>query len=566
MAVEYCNVNLMMDGNYFDITHSFKIDSSTYHVLGLRQDRPTYGNTYYIFNCINEQHQSPIHSSRTLPSIHQSRISEHGSFMTAHARSRVRTASPKKATSNITAIKQTLIDVLKTEHQSLVVSLRKEISVEKNILCRSIEKKTETFTKAASNEKQEILLLLEEKLSTLKRTYESHASSTISSIELLKSTITETLNAQHEQLQSLDQLQITLSKMIEREVEKIMVKHLETYRSTFVDITTVKQLQDTLVETFEKRSTTITYDNDNNNDSLKYLLAEQTQYLTDLITKQHQTHSLDSRTVKQLQSTVVETLEKFSITKKDNNDNNDTNALNRLFTEQRQYLTELITKQQQAFSLDFKQTVVSALKEQMAKSFTTITSIDVAHNRRHPFKISIKTAEFAHVYAELFVAGNECLGCTLCQRDPSQADVVNCFVAPPMGNEPFKLTIYAKTNSDTQYRAALCIQMPFPNGVQPITFPHLYQPFKDHQCILIEPLQRILKQNEQVLIHMVIPDVRGVKIRNGDDYIVLNRDEFRNGIVKKKIQVRGDLVVCGQWNGKNDLDICAFEMDANYIS
>ncbi|CAF4642303.1 unnamed protein product, partial [Rotaria magnacalcarata] len=50
----YGNVGLfhgVHDNNYYDITHSFKVDSFTYHVLGLRKDRPSYGSTYYIFNC-----------------------------------------------------------------------------------------------------------------------------------------------------------------------------------------------------------------------------------------------------------------------------------------------------------------------------------------------------------------------------------------------------------------------------------------------------------------------------------------------------------------------------------
>ena len=42
---------LFGEDNYFDITHSFQVGAATYHVLGLRRDRPTYSNQYYLFNC-----------------------------------------------------------------------------------------------------------------------------------------------------------------------------------------------------------------------------------------------------------------------------------------------------------------------------------------------------------------------------------------------------------------------------------------------------------------------------------------------------------------------------------
>ena len=55
---------LFGEDNYFDITHSFQVGAATYHVLGLRRDRPTYSNQYYLFNC----HQNtPIRSF--LPAI-----------------------------------------------------------------------------------------------------------------------------------------------------------------------------------------------------------------------------------------------------------------------------------------------------------------------------------------------------------------------------------------------------------------------------------------------------------------------------------------------------------------
>jgi hypothetical protein len=573
MHAETYGLNMTADGNYFDITHSFKVGSSTYHVLGLRKDRPTYGNTYYIFNCENEGSQSA-----SLPFIHCPGGSGRRSFMTGRSVTnvtnnisvgqrhgttsmRARTASHTVMGNDVTTIKKTLTEIMKSEHQTLVASIRKEMSTETQTLLRSIEKEKVVLPQAktaGNNEKEEILRLIEEQKSLLQNTYEKHANTIISSIELLKKIMTETLNAQHEQLKLVDQLQLTLSETVEREIEKTIVKHFESYKSTSLDVSTIEQLRTTLIETIEKRSTTMGHDTDGVS---KHFLTEERQKLTDLITKQQQTYARDITTIKQLQSTLIETIEKFSTTTK--SDNYDNDSLKRLFAEQRQYFSDLITKQQQTFSLDLiKETVHIALKEQSSIAVTSTTHTGMKYDSR-PFKISIKTGEFAHVFAKLTVGGIECPRelHTLCQRDPFQTDVVDCFVAPPMRDGPSELIVYAKTKNETEYRAAMCIQMSYLNVAQTITFPQLYQSFKDHQCILIEPLRRFVQQNEQILIHMVIPAAQKIKIYNGDDEIVLNQDEYRNGILKKKVHVQGNLLVYGQWGRNTDSPICAFEMN-----
>src|SRR6185369_10071792 len=75
------NCNLMThNGSFFDITHTFKVGSSTYHILGLRKDRPTYRNNYYIFNCTDNQHDS-IHESLSKSTLFKRsrRVSEQAS-------------------------------------------------------------------------------------------------------------------------------------------------------------------------------------------------------------------------------------------------------------------------------------------------------------------------------------------------------------------------------------------------------------------------------------------------------------------------------------------------------
>jgi hypothetical protein len=88
----------------------------------------------------------------------------------------------------------------------------------------------------------------------------------------------------------------------------------------------------------------------------------------------------------------------------------------------------------------------------------------------------------------------------------------------------------------------------------------VHQSFEQHQCILIEPLQRLLRQNEQVLIHMIVPGAHIVKIRNGDDNMELDVNEYKKEVVKKKIRVRGDVYVTGCWDKKTDSTICVFNM------
>ncbi|CAF3928259.1 unnamed protein product, partial [Adineta steineri] len=74
------------------------------------------------------------------------------------------------------------------------------------------------------------------------------------------------------------------------------------------------------------------------------------------------------------------------------------------------------------------------------------------------------------------------------------------------------------------------------NVNQPITFPKLYPSFRDHQCILNEPLRRSLQQYEEILLHMNVPNANKIIISNGN------------------------LIVYGQWNGQENSPICAYEM------
>ncbi len=61
---------------------------------------------------------------------------------------------------------------------------------------------------------------------------------------------------------------------------------------------------------------------------------------------------------------------------------------------------------------------------------------------------------------------------------------------------------------------------------------------------------------------MTIPDANVIKIKNGDDYIVPTKDEYKNGLLMRKILVQRDISVCGRWDDKADSIsiICVFNM------
>ncbi|CAF0864971.1 unnamed protein product [Rotaria sordida] len=180
------------------------------------------------------------------------------------------------------------------------------------------------------------------------------------------------------------------------------------------------------------------------------------------------------------------------------------------------------------------------------------------------FKISIKTPAYVDLYASLKIDNIEypCHLYTLCQRDIYQTDTINCFLAPPT-NGLYEIRIYAKTNNETTYQDSIYMQLNVLNMIQAITFPIIYQSFFEYKCILIEPFRRLIKKNEYLFIHMKIPDAILIKIKNGDDYIIPNKDEYKNGLLKKEIYIQGDLHICAQWNDKTNRQIstiCIFNM------
>ena len=179
------------------------------------------------------------------------------------------------------------------------------------------------------------------------------------------------------------------------------------------------------------------------------------------------------------------------------------------------------------------------------------------------FQIAVRLPDDVDVFALLKIGDIEYPRNlhTLCQRDANTADVVNCFIAPP-ADGLYEVAIFARTTNETSYRDAIYMRLHVVNIVGSITFPLTYQPFKEYRCILIEPFDRLIQENDRVVIRMRIPGANVIKIRHGEDYIVPNKDEYKNGVLMKEILVQGDITICARWDDNADAisTVCVFNM------
>ncbi|UJR25192.1 hypothetical protein I4U23_006547 [Adineta vaga] len=581
MQTNNCNV-MTQDNGFFDITHTFKVGPSTYHVLGVRKDRPTYKNTYYIFNCANGEHEStndifgkstllkrptrateqtalpkrrPLtaHHTKTVP-IDTRTIASNESEKTKSLHPRARTESPKPIGIDVTVMKETLDKALRTERQMLIASFRKEINNKKKVLIRSIKKERQELIEVTKdvNKKDDIIRLLEEQNNLLTKAYDQFVSSTTSSIDTLKQTLIDMLESQHNASISTQELQLTLMQTIEKEVEKIVSKNEEILQSTSAEIDAINELQTTLIQKMNDITKAEKHDDDA---TLNRLFNEQKQVLTHIVEQQQ------SSSAELIREAMVDVLSQQKITSINQKEHHlpisNDSIVDRSF--------QHVQLNNQLISSNTIHSLPHMKSNQPLRTFNQSTSLKLGTPKmadQHLFKVSIRTPEPAHLYAKLVIDGMECSRRlhTLCQRDIMQHDLYNCYLAPPTKDGLYELTIYAKTKQETTYQAAICIRIPVPNLIQSITFPMLHQAFEEHQCILIEPFQRLLRRNDFVLIQMMVPGALLVKICNGDETIELDANEYKNEIVKKKIRVRGDVSVLGCWEKKTDSVLCIFNV------
>ena len=179
------------------------------------------------------------------------------------------------------------------------------------------------------------------------------------------------------------------------------------------------------------------------------------------------------------------------------------------------------------------------------------------------FKISLRTPAYVDIAGSLQVNRIEYPSHlhTLCQRDPFQTDIINCYFAP-VSNGPHEIIIYAKTHNEMKYQETIYMRLNVNNLFQTISFPLRSQLFLKFQCILIEPFRRLVEENERICLSLKIPDAQMIKIINGDQWLVPTSDEYQNNILKKEFFVRGDIRICARWNEKTKKlsTICLFHM------
>ena len=179
------------------------------------------------------------------------------------------------------------------------------------------------------------------------------------------------------------------------------------------------------------------------------------------------------------------------------------------------------------------------------------------------FQIAIKTPPNVDLTVDLKVDKSTYPSSlhALTQRDPSQSDVYKCMIAPPVDGL-YEVGIYAKTKEETTYGEAINMRLRVSDIAEAFTFPKIYSAFTQHNCILIEPLRRFVHKDEQVMLHMALPNIKVIHINNGEDDIVPNKDEYKNGVLKKEVRVQGDLEVCGRWDNNADSIsvLCSFTM------
>ncbi|CAF0827171.1 unnamed protein product [Didymodactylos carnosus] len=127
---------------------------------------------------------------------------------------------------------------------------------------------------------------------------------------------------------------------------------------------------------------------------------------------------------------------------------------------------------------------------------------------------------------------------SLIQYD-STKNLYQCLFAPRNVGE-HKLTIYAKPSSDTSASrlSAVEFDLKVTNLKRPIMFPLIYTQFNVDKCRIFEPLNGVLKQGSNVLIHCQIPDAQTVKLLVDKKWKTV--DSYENNILKHQLKLTNE--------------------------
>lgn len=584
----YANVGLVTgdhNDNFYDITHSFKIDSNTYHVLGLRKDRPNYRNTYYIFNCPGceeQQHDFVSSAHKFLPHIHTPRVK-----------------TPRPSSERI-SIERSLAEIMEIEHRTLIKSIRKSVKKENEKLVQSLqESPPKKVDQKASLNEQKIREILKTQHESIRKSFcQELKIENQSLIQLVKESsatidkeksiteekLNEILKSEHELMiesfrQEIRSEREALFKSIEsreqslkEELSQLIIKKEELIRLFEEQKQSLESIYERQINTIDTHTKSITENTTILDVDQKKSSSTLNQFQITLIQNvDKEVQRIISKTIEKIELMTV----KITELKTDSKPKiDDTDFLNYLFTEQKKILNEIIREQEIIWNERLNLIIREVFHEVSQNPNSTHTTNGLTSNNtnsniqrtvsnsadEHLLKLSIQSPEPVRLLAKLIIDGVEypAKSHTLCQSDPIHSDKVTCYLAPPAIDGPYNLVIYAKTKTETAYRAAISVRFPGVNVPKSIYFPYTFPSFENHQCILIEPLRSSLKHNELSLIHMIVPDARDIKIQNGDQVILLDHNEYNDRVVKKQIKVLGDVHVYGRWKNENDEPICFF--------
>ena len=131
---------------------------------------------------------------------------------------------------------------------------------------------------------------------------------------------------------------------------------------------------------------------------------------------------------------------------------------------------------------------------------------------RNLFKITIRTPRRVDLFAQLGVDNIEYPSNlhTFCQQDKDQSNVCNCYISP-LVNGLYDVDIFAKTNNETMHSDAISMRLRIFNIADAFMFPIVYSDFTQRPCILIELFHRFVYNDQQILIHMVMPNANVIK-------------------------------------------------------
>ena len=131
---------------------------------------------------------------------------------------------------------------------------------------------------------------------------------------------------------------------------------------------------------------------------------------------------------------------------------------------------------------------------------------------RNLFKITFRTPSRVDLFAQWGVDNIEYPSTlhTFCQRDKDQSDVYNCYISPLL-NGLYDVVIFAKTNNETRHSDTISMRLRVFNIADAFMFPIVDSDFTQLPCILIEPFHRCVYNDQQILIHMIIPNANVIK-------------------------------------------------------